>query len=107
MYDIIKADLRFGMYRYAHTEAERELAGLVDEGYENDLERRLTDSRRMTCIAEAMLLRDLAEFAAARPGKKPGEAFSEWAADELAVMMRWTRNTALARLHLALTGLRS
>jgi len=103
MYDIIKADLGFGMYRYADTELEREVAGLIDEQYEDDLTRRLTASRRGIAIAEAMQLRALAEFAAARPGKKPGERFSEWAADEVAAAMRWTRNMALARLHLAVT----
>jgi len=103
MFDIIKANLRFGMYRYATTDIERRLAGLIDDKYENNLERRLTGARRMVSIADAMLLRDIAEFAKVRPGKTPDEPFSEWAADELATMMRWTRNTARNRLHLALT----
>ena len=103
MYDIIKAGLRFGMYRYANTELEREVAGLLDEQYEDDLMGRLTASRHTIGYAEALQLRDLAEFAAARPGTKPGERFSEWAADEISAAMRWTRNMAFARLHLAMT----
>src|SRR5499433_80717 len=103
MYDIIKADLRFGLYRYAETEMERHVAGLVDEQYEDDLMCRLTRSRRVIGCVEALRLRDLAEFAAARPSKKFGERFSEWAADEVAVAMRWTRNMAFAQLHLAVT----
>ena len=103
MYDIIKANLRFGMYRYANTELEREVAGLIDEQYEDNLMGRLTASRHTIGYAEALQLRDLAEFAAARPGTKPGERFSEWAADEISAAMRWTRNMAFARLHLAVT----
>jgi hypothetical protein len=103
VYDIIKAELRFGLYRHATTEAEREVAGWVDEQYEDDLMRRLVGSRRTTGFAAALRLRDLAEFAAARPGQKPGERISEWAADEISVAMRWTRNMALAQLHLART----
>jgi hypothetical protein len=103
VYDIIKAELRFGLYRHATTEMEREVAGWVDEQYEDDLMRRLVASRRTTGFAEALRLRDLAEFAAARPGQKPGERISEWAADEISVAMRWTRNMALAQLHLART----
>jgi hypothetical protein len=103
VYDIIKAELRFGLYRYATTEMEREVAGWVDEQHEDDLMRRLVGSRRTTGFAEALRLRDLAEFAAARPGQKPGERISEWAADEISVAMRWTRNMALAQLHLART----
>src|SRR5262249_25169245 len=101
--DTIKADLRFGLYRYAETEMERHVAGLVDEQYEDDLMCRLTRSRRVIGCVEALRLRDLAEFAAARPSKKFGERFSEWAADEVAVAMRWTRNMAFAQLHLAVT----
>src|SRR5215212_5115024 len=103
MYDIIKADLGFGLYRFADTEYARHVAGTYDEEYENNLTDRLTASRRRICSAEAMQLRDLAEFAAARPGTKPGERFSEWAADEIVVAMRWTRNMAFTRLHLAVT----
>src|SRR5262249_10468685 len=103
MYDIIKADLRFGLYRYAETEMERQVAGLVDEQYEDDLMCRLTRSRRIIGCVEALRVQALAEFAAARPSKKYGERFSEWAADEIAVAMRWTRNMAFAQLHLAVT----
>src|SRR5207244_7777329 len=81
--DVIKAERRFGMYRYAHTDLELNLAAIVDKGYENALERHLTLGRRMVCIAEAMQLRTLAEFAAARPGATAEEPFSRWAADEL------------------------
>ncbi len=103
MYDIIKAELRFGLYRHATTEMEHEVAGACDEQYEDDLMRRLTSSRRVIGYAEALRLQDLAEFAAARPGQKPGERISEWAADEISVAMGWTRNMALAQLHLAAT----
>jgi hypothetical protein len=103
VYDIIKAELRFGLYRHATTEVEREVAGWVDEQYEDGLMCRLTASRRTIGYAEALRLQDLAEFAAARPGQKPGERFSEWAADEISVAMGWTRNMAHAQLHLAMT----
>jgi hypothetical protein len=101
VYDIIKAELRFGLYRHATTELEREVAGACDEQYEDDLMRRLTSSRHVMGYAEALRLQDLAEFAAARPSSKPGERFNEWAADEISVAMGWTRNMALAQLHLA------
>lgn len=101
MYDTVKAELRFGMYRYANTEMELNLAGLINEGYENELERQLILSRRMVCIAEAMLLRAIAELAAARPGKTPDQPYHEWAADELSLMMNWTHNTAHHKLQLA------
>ena len=103
MYDVVKASLGFGLYRFATTEFERHVAGALDEPCEEILIDRLTDSRRRIAIIEAQQLRDLAAFAAARPGTKKGQVFSEFAADEVAVAMRWTRNAAFARLHLAVT----
>ena len=103
MYDVIKASLGFGLYRFATTEFEKHVAGALDEPYEQDLIDRLTATRRRIGAVEAAQLRDLAAFVAARPGTKYGERFSEYAADEIAVAMRWTRSFAFARLHLALT----
>src|SRR5215475_12657115 len=103
VYDIHKAELRFGLYRHATTDLEREVAGACDEQYEDDLMRRLTASRRVMGYAEALRLLDLAEFAAARPSTKPGEQFHEWTADEISLAMGWTRNMAFAQLHLATT----
>ncbi|KAA2252553.1 DUF222 domain-containing protein [Solihabitans fulvus] len=63
----------------------------------------LIDSQRLVATIEARQLRAMARFAALRPSDKPGRQFSEFAADEIAPAVKWTRTAAANRLGLAVS----
>jgi uncharacterized protein DUF222 len=82
--------------RGAFATAEEKRQCVVD-GPWDDVLAALAENARRIAELEAERVRLLAEFARLRPGRK-GREFSEFAADEVAVTLRWTRNRAWGKL---------
>jgi hypothetical protein len=89
-----------GVYLLAHTPVEMQLAEFIEEQGESRLLAEMRETERQIAAGQAQQLRRLAQFAAMRPAKD-NRSFSEFAADEVAVALGWTRNQAAHRLHLA------
>jgi hypothetical protein len=89
-----------GVYLLAHTSIEMQLAEFIEEHGEPRLLAAMRETERQIAAGQAEQLRRLARFASMRPAKD-NRPFSEFAADEVAVALGWTRNQAAHRLHLA------
>jgi hypothetical protein len=89
-----------GVYLLAHTPVEMQLAEFIEEHGEPRLLAAMRETERQIAAGQAEQLRQLARFASMRPAKD-NRPFSEFAADEIAVALGWTRNQAAHRLHIA------
>src|SRR5437016_6227919 len=60
-------------------------------------------AEKLIALAHATQLRALARFASLRPSEDPHRVVNEFAVDEIAPELRWTRHAAASRLALATT----